>query len=568
MTKRLKIALPLLVVAAVLLALLLVLPGLEVGADTASPAGLNIPTVFDDNMVFQRGKPINVFGYCTREGQEVKATLGDNSATATVENGRFVITLPSMPATFDLTLTVEEVGVTPESKYTYTGVCVGEVILVSGQSNAALEAYHLEDINEQAALIDNYTNLRLYTAPPSLSPTESKYGGGSWHKASGKILTESTEGASRRFSALGVVVGMRLAEEFGSDVPVAVMHAARGASKIRAWLSYDVLKTVSPSEAERLDAEREYYVENGGWSASIGSNAHTKIGTVCYNTMIAPLRDFNVGGVVWYQGEGDVAGQCYGTEGKGYYDYFSALVNSWRDHLGGDESLPFYMVQLGSYNLEDSLSVSEFKAEQYDICNELSNVYLTPVGFDDCAFTIKDAVAQLFIHPARKSPLANRMASIILEVTYGVSEDITSLPLVESVRWASSYTIVKFNAPIKLAYGTKVQGFEQSRDGKSFSSVVAEIYSDTEIRFYSASKPKAIRYGYGNPEIEVETGEIYTIKSYTTVGSKEDLVSVTFTTSSGEQVTVTPGGEIIRMKHPGNLVTDTGAVIPVFKIVL
>ena len=275
-----------------------------------------------------------------------------------------------------------------------------------------------------------------------------------------------------------------------------------------------------------------------------------------------------MGGVIWYQGEGDVTGQCFGTEGANYESYLTALMNSWREHFD-DDKLPFYMVQLGSYKLENSEQVADFKAMQYDLCEKINDLYLVPVGFDDCAFTIKDAVAQLFIHPARKGPLADRMASIILEVTYGMGGEITALPKVESIKWANYYTTVKFNTPIKLAYGTSVLGFEQSRDGNEFSSVVGEVVSDTEIRFYSSARPKVVRYGYGNPEVEIDTGEILTIKSYTTVGSGQTLSSVTITAPDGSSVTFAPDdGTIIRMKHPGNLVTETGATIPGFKIKL
>ena len=529
--------------------------------------GLTMPTVFDDDMVFQRGEEINVFGYSDIEGGEISVTLGDATATATVVGGEWLATLPPMEATFGLALTVSEVGVDSPKTLTFRDVAVGEVFLVSGQSNAALEAYHLEDLEEHMDLIDDYKNLRLYTSVPNLLPNESTMGYGSWHKASRMLITSSTEGASRRFSAIGVVVGMRLCDELGPDVPVAVMTAARGSSKIRAWLSYDTLSSIAPLEAGKVDVERESFKEGGSWTSAAGSKPHVNIGTVCYNSMIAPLENFKIAGVIWHQGEGDVKGECFG-DGGDYTNYFTTLVNSWREHFDVPD-LPFFMVQIGSYNIDIPDQVSEFKAEQYDIAASLDGVYLVPTGFDDCAFTLKDSVAQLFIHPVRKAPLSNRLASIIIEKMYTEGEvEFTSLPLVESVKWVNRYTVVKFNVPIKLAYGTTVIGFEQY-NGSIWSAVTAEVLSDTEIRFYSYQKPKAVRYGFGGPEVELDTGEIYTITDYTTVGSGADLTSVTLKFEGGASVTFKPDdGTIIRMKHPGNLVTVTGATIPVFEYTL
>lgn len=562
-TNRIHIILSVLLVLLALVGLVLI-GSTTTSAEARAVEELTIPKVFGDKMVFQRGESINVYGYSGKEGTEVKVTLGESVCTATVTGGEWLVTLPPMEATFGLTLTVEEVGGSVSK--TFTDVAVGEVFLVSGQSNAALEAFYLEDLDEQMALIDNYDNLRLYTASPGLAIEESKLGTGHWHKASRNLITASTEGASRRFSAIGLVVGMRLCDELGPDVPVAIMHSARGASKIRAWLSYDALKSVAPDEAARVDAEKAYYKENNSWSPAVGEKAHVNMGTVCYNTMIAPLKNFKIGGVIWHQGEGDVKGECFGSSGAGYTQFFTALVNSWREHLDSP-NLTFYMVQIGSYDIDMPDRVSAFHAQQYDIAAALDGVYLVPTGFDDCAFTTKDAIAQLFIHPARKGPLADRIASVIIEKQYTEGEvAVSALPMVASISWSNRYTIVRFTTPIKLAYGTKVIGFEQY-NGTIWSTVSAEVYSDYEIRFYSNQRPKGVRYGFGGPEVELDTGEIYALSDYSTVGSGETLSSVTLDFVGGGSITFKPDdGTVIRMKHPGNLVGITGATVPVFSL--
>ncbi|MDR0760791.1 MAG: 9-O-acetylesterase [Treponema sp.] len=63
-----------------------------------------------------------------------------------------------------------------------------------------------------------------------------------------------------------------------------------------------------------------------------------------YNAMIAPLLNFPVRGVIWYQGESnDSAPQNYGA-------LFTAMIRDWRDKYRR-EALPFLFVQLPLYGL-------------------------------------------------------------------------------------------------------------------------------------------------------------------------------------------------------------------------
>src|SRR5690606_257270 len=74
---------------------------------------------------------------------------------------------------------------------------------------------------------------------------------------------------------------------------------------------------------------------NGTWKYNIGaklpalkSNQITKFNlkpTTLFNSMIAPLTNYVVKGVVWYQGEGN-AGRAYE-----YRKLFSSLITDWRN---------------------------------------------------------------------------------------------------------------------------------------------------------------------------------------------------------------------------------------------
>ena len=67
-------------------------------AVSASKSTVKLPTVFADGMVFQRGEPINVFGTCETSGAEIKVTLGETEACATVGGTSWSVTRPAREA--------------------------------------------------------------------------------------------------------------------------------------------------------------------------------------------------------------------------------------------------------------------------------------------------------------------------------------------------------------------------------------------------------------------------------------------------------------------------------------
>ena len=61
-----------------------------------------------------------------------------------------------------------------------------------------------------------------------------------------------------------------------------------------------------------------------------------------FNAMIAPLASYKADGVVWYQGESNE-----GNAGI-YGELLERMINDWRSVMG-EESLPFYVVELADY---------------------------------------------------------------------------------------------------------------------------------------------------------------------------------------------------------------------------
>lgn len=530
---------------------------LAADADAVSP--ITLPAIFANGMVFQRGKTVNVFGYCEDTEAQIRVTLGDREGTSTVDgDGKWYVELdPINDPTWNLTLTVEETNSDEGNKVSFTDVAVGEVWVVSGQSNAQLQVGYLEDTEELADLAETLTNVRAYRATAGYSLLPSKYGSATWDTSVTASDVKST--GSTGISAVGYAAVAKLAVELGPDVPVALVHVARGASKIKTWLDYESLAAISPSEAAKYDECLA--------SGELPASAHTKIGTILYNQQIAPLEGFEVAGVMWYQGCGDVSGEALGQEGKSYTEYFTALERVYRRVFGNDSELPFYVMELAPYTQGDATGVNnlaEFKAEQFRFCHDLDNTYLVP-NMTDGGVWGETLFSQGYIHPGRKSTIANRTANMILVNEYRVDlGEAYTHPLPVSVVRSGSSVVITFDTDIKLFFGDEAVGFELY-SGSSWYKASAVIDGKTvTLTASSAKTPTMVRYGYSATVAELADGTMVEFKSGDVVVDKTNKI-VTISANGKEYVT-SDATDYIRTIDYGNVTNASGIPLPTFKL--
>ncbi|WP_157975871.1 sialate O-acetylesterase [Lewinella sp. IMCC34191] len=90
-----------------------------------------------------------------------------------------------------------------------------------------------------------------------------------------------------------------------------------------------------------LAGDWEYRI--GAFRINSNSNAN-QTPTLLYNAMIAPLMDWPLTGVLWYQGESNAGEQ----DAAAYAGQMEDLIGSWREQFE-DQNLPFYWVQLANY---------------------------------------------------------------------------------------------------------------------------------------------------------------------------------------------------------------------------
>ena len=125
---------------------------------------------------------------------------------------------------------------------------------------------------------------------------------------------------------------------------------------------------------------------------------------VClYNAMIAPLQNYGIRGVLWYQGESNV------DRRNEYAALLTALIADWRNTFGNPE-LPFYIVELADFLSRDDVSGrqawAEMRKEQAKVAETNRNPRL---------IRNSDLGEWNDIHPLDKKTLGQRAAESALE---------------------------------------------------------------------------------------------------------------------------------------------------------
>ena len=530
--------------------------------------GLSMAAIFADGMVLQRQMPIGIFGYAN-SGSKITVTLGDTTITTTAVNGEWKIDFPAMEAAKGLTLSV----VCGEESLTFKNVDVGEVLVVSGQSNAQYSAQKLEDWDDLANLADGYNNVRLFIEPSKYEILPNQYGYGIWLEATRETIESRTTPQEIRdnVSAVGYAMAIRLAEELGPDITISVINVARSGSPIVAWLPSEEI--TNKSEKTLYKAYLSFWNENGRWPSSTaecasyrGGQIYTFCPTVSYNTMIAPLKGYSARGVVWYQGESDTGARNL------YSEKFAALKRTYGKAFN-NENIPFFVVQIAPYNATVQ-TLAEFEALQYDLALKNKNTYLISTGIDGTPFHTMDTYfgsAPEVIHPSRKSPLGMRVANKILEELLGITDGVMSAPEIVSVSAKDNTVVLEFDTELRLLYDIVPTDFE-IYDGKTSSWVkVSATIKDKKFIVLDTNghTPTQVRYGFGGRFIELATGELLRLDVGSSLTMGAGNASFIYKDANGKTYEFFPeDGQVVRTIKSGNVTNASGEPLPTFKLTI
>lgn len=207
-----------------------------------------------------------------------------------------------------------------------------------------------------------------------------------------------------------------------------------------------------------------------------------------YNAMIAPLVNYPVKGVIWYQGESN-AGKA-----DTYRERFPALIRDWRSKWQQDD-LPFLFVQLANYvgpgEARDQIGnwpeLREAQAEALTVPNTAMVVSIDVGEWND-------------IHPLDKQTIGHRLAAAAEHLAYG-KDVVYSGPMLDSATRQGRKVLLQFNHSGSglVAEGGALQGFELAGDDGEFQPATAKIKNNKVVLSSKKLKdPQKVRYAWSN----------------------------------------------------------------------
>lgn len=472
------------------------------GADETLELGLP----FRDNMVLQHGKPLPIWGKA-EPGTAITVEFDNVEQQSTADKrGDWRVQLPPLEASNQgRTLTVSADRTPPVKR---ENVLVGEVWLFSGQSNMAMgvkgTAQGKLDGPENAITSADYPNIRFFTSPPRSE------NGFQW-----QLATPDTAGG---FSAVSYYFARALHRD--TNMPVGMMVCARGGTMLQTWVSKQALTShpefkESILEAWNRTANAEALAELMGedWDQKLdeadGDPDKAVRSIMGFNgqkpsinferSRMAEIAPYAIRGFGWYQGESNAWGFDIAQRYRGE---LKMLVDDWRRHWQ-DESLPFLMVQLPHYPVEEKpekpgeiIPWSLVMEAQWNIQKDRPAVHTAVTA---------DLGTPGDIHPKRKAPVGERLSQLARERILG--EDAAgSSPAMESMSVKDATIEIAFkHAPDGLetrkvthtpAAEDELEGFLIAGPDRHFVRADTRISGKNTVVCHSADipNPVAVRY--------------------------------------------------------------------------
>lgn len=222
---------------AVLTGVALVSASFAAPARAADEASSLLHPMFDDHAVLQRDRPVRVYGMAAA-GETVRVEFAGRSARARAgDDGRWEAQLPALEAGGPHTLLVTA----GERSQRVSDVLVGDVWLCSGQSNMELQVWRALDARAEIAGAGN-DRIRMLTVPQvsDVVPRAKFSEAVEWQPVNPDTV--------REFSAACYFYARELQKHV--DVPMGLIDASWGGSRIQAWTSGGALRTLGDYDAE------------------------------------------------------------------------------------------------------------------------------------------------------------------------------------------------------------------------------------------------------------------------------------------------------------------------------
>lgn len=431
---------------------------------------IKFANIYSDNMIFQQGKPIRLWGFCDTDTAVTAEIIENGKAIAAAEakpaNGKWYAELEALGVKRELEVSIRQSGENAVLKNT----AVGEVWLCSGQSNIECGFDYCTGAEEYIEGFDS-CDIRFMDIEQAIAfePREN---------AEDVRWVRVDAESCMPLSTVGCVFAQRLAKEL--DIPVGIVKNYRGGNSIVSYLSAERLAACDTDGIFAAQLEREKKELKAAWSM---------IPTGFYNAMTAPLAPFSFKGMLWYQGETDSA---YARPDY-YAKCLKELIAQQRE-LFRDEELPVLLVQLCPFG-QDPFDYKKIRQIQLETALADENIRLIvtaelgPTG----------AEGESPIHPKYKTPIGERCAAAALAEVYRMTEAEWSGPLIKNVTAENGDLLVHFShCGEGLRSEGELSGFEIGSDEFFINGTPAEILNSDTVVIRNAARTKILQYSYVN----------------------------------------------------------------------
>lgn len=450
-------------------------------------------SIFDNNMVLQRGKPVKVWGMADPQENIKVEFAGQQKTTIADAAGEWSTYLDIMAANAE----PQEMKVSgKENEVNFTNVLVGDVWVLGGQSNMEFDLARIFH-GDTEILSANYPKIRHMTIPNSSNKKVKKdfdrineYDGwydrydkkGSWFITSPETVPT--------LSGIGYVFARRI--HMASQVPIGLVDASLGGTTLEAWLNPKTLAKMPENKAmlkqwndkaENFDPVEDLKIKVENWEkrsairkangqapnpkpdkASHHPSLDRNFPGVSYKGMVAPVAGLTVKGIVFHHGYNNAL--LYESRAKQYEVNFKALISDWRAAFN-DENLPFGIIDLSAGGVPQTLENYEWsmvdgapyiREAQFKAFQTISNT----------GFVASHDQQVNWYHPQKKVQLAERIARWAMSTQYGF--DVVWEPVFhEGTEILNDKIIVTFNKKVKTSDDRPITGFSiAGKDGRFY----------------------------------------------------------------------------------------------------
>lgn len=463
----------------------------------AAKASITLPSYYASGMVLQQKSVFQLKGKSTPNANMMFSASWDNVKVYTNAdsegNFSFKITVPEA-STKTYALHIYELqkkgnrDVVIASR-NITQVYAGEVWFCSGQSNMQMPvqgSWGLMNNYQEEIKNANYPMIKLLSVAASGKnnhPADDTDLWSNWVACSPSTIPD--------FSALAYCFGRELYKNL--NIPIGLIQCAYGGSNAEAWVSLETARTI-PALKTQLDKCAQYDFHRDSVSKYLGMKNEFQVPTLLYNTMVHPMINFPIRGVIWYQGEANAWGSSY------YTALMDSLISSWRKDWG--YKFPFYTVQLAAYQtpaeFQENSNWAALRWDQWKTSQQMDSTGMA---------TAVDVGNATDIHPKNKQEVGRRLALIALKNTYGF-DVVADAPKPVSYRFEYKKAYITFDKKIHVRNDSVPVGFRfKDKSYKKFYAATAKVVGDKtiEISVSQPLRPSAIYYNWADYPI----GNIY-----------------------------------------------------------